>query len=358
MSQNQGIVKMAKSSAQHHYVPRFYLNLFASKAKRINVYNLEGDFAKEDIGLRKQCRRPNYYKDPSIEAALGDMECEAAEAFRVLMEIPTSTLPESILQFISAQILRTPSAVKSWESLHGKLQNNLGSIHQLPESQQLAIDAIPHDQLPIYHLMMMEDLADAMKDLRFLVLTQTKSTFITSDNPVVKYNQYYEKVRNFGTTGIGQKGLQVFLPFSPSHLLVLYDSNIYDQVKSHKLSESDIDSINAFQILFANTNVYFSDWKLKDRLRNLALKKRPLRSTDATVLEEFESDDDGNDSLLHLYTETPDLSLNLSFLQVKKRADRVSIGKRIGNSQRQSRPAVGKGRTGQAKIYSKLVSKI
>ena len=81
---------MAKSSAQHHYVPRFYLNNFASKANRINVYNLEGEFAKEDISLRKQCRKPNYYKGQSIEAALGHMEDEAAKAFRILMEHPTS----------------------------------------------------------------------------------------------------------------------------------------------------------------------------------------------------------------------------------------------------------------------------
>ena len=349
---------MAKSSALHHYVPRFYLNLFASKPKRINIYNLENEFAKEDIGLRKQCRRPNYYKDPSIEAALGGMEGEAAEAFRMLMENPSLKLPDSILQFISAQILRTPSAVKNWESLHGKLQHNLGSIHQLPEGQQLGIDAIPHDQLPIYHLMMMEDLVDAMKDLRFLVVSHAESVFITSDNPVVKYNQYYEKARGIGTTGAGQKGLQIFLPLSPSRLLILYDGNIYDHVKSHTPTENDVDSVNTFQILSAETNVYFSDWRLKNRLTNLVKDKRQLRLTDTTVLEEFESDDDENDSLLHMYTETPDLGLNLSFLQVKRRADRVSIGKRINNSQRRPIPIAGGAYTGQAKTYSKLVSKI
>ena len=322
------------------------------------MYNLEGEFFKEDISLREQCRRPNYYKDPSIEAALSSMEEAAAKELKILMKNPKHRLSEPVFQFIAAQILRTPSAVKTLESLQEKLLHNLGSTHQLTESQLLAIDAIPHDQLPIYLLIMLDDLTDAMKDLRFLVLTQTKSAFITSDNPVVKYNQYYENVRAFGTTGIGQKGLQIFLPLSPNHLLVLYDGNVYDHVKSHKLSENDIDTINVLQILFAETNVYFSDWKLKDRLRELTLEKRESRSTDAMVLEEFESDDEGNDSLLHFYAETPNLGLNLSFLHIKKRAKRVPMGKRINDSQRLPRSNAGAAYTGPTKTYSKLVARI
>ena len=352
------MVTMDKSSAQHHYVPRFYLSQFASKARRINIYNLEGKFVKEDISLREQCRRPNYYKDPSIEAALGRMEEEAAKALRILMKDPTPRLSESILRFIAAQILRTPSSVKISESLQGKLLHHLGATHQLSESQLLALGAIPHDQLPIYHLIVMDDLVNAMEDLRFLMFNLAKSVLITSDNPVVKYNQYYERVRGMGTTGVGQKGLQIFLPLSPSHLLVLYDGNIYDHVKSRRPTENDIDSINAFQIVSAETNVYFSDWTHKDRLTDLVLEKRYLRSTDATVLKEFESDADENGSLVVSYAEPPNLGLNLSFLQVKKRASRVSMGKRIGNSQRQARPVTRGARTGKAITYSKLVAKI
>ena len=155
-----------------------------------------------------------------------------------------------------------------------------------------------------------------------------------------------------------QRGLQIFLPLSPGHLLVLYDGNIYDHVKSHKLTESDIDTINVFQILYAETNVYFSDWQLKDRLKDLALENGEYRSTDATVLEEFESDDEENDSLLHFYAETPNLGLNLSFLQIKKRAKRVSLGKRINDSQRLPRSNTGARYTGPAKTYSKLVARM
>ena len=88
-------------------------------------------------------------------------------------------------------------------------------------------------------------------------------------------------------------------------------------------------SLHAFQIVSAETNVYFSDWTHKDRLTDLVLEKRHLRSTDATVLEEFESDADKNDSLVHFYAEPPNLGLNLSFLQVKKRASRVSMGSSV-----------------------------
>ena len=349
---------MVKSSAQHHYVPRFYLNRFASKAKRINIYNLGGEFFKEDISLREQCRRPNYYLDSNIEKALSLMEEEAAKAFRDITEQQTSKLPEPVLLFIGVKLLRTPSSVKTREVLQEKLLQNLTSVHPLPKEFELAIGRISHENLPVYNLMLVDGIVDAIRDLKFLVLKCIDNVFITSDNPVVKYNQYYERARGIGTTGVGQKGLQILLPLSPSHLLVLYDGNIYDYVKSHKLNERDIDSINTFQILSAETNVYFSDWKLKDRLKDLVLENRDFRSTDATVLEEFESDDDESDLLLHFYSETPNLALNFSFLQLKKRASRVSMGKRIGNSQRQARLVTGESRTGPAKIYSKLVAKI
>ena len=320
--------------------------------------NLEGGFFKEDISLRQQCRRPNYYKDPSIESALGLVEEAAAKALKALTKDPTPRLSESILQFIAAQMLRTPSAAKTWESLQGKLLYNLGANHQLPEGHEIANDAIPHDQLPILHLMMMDDIVNAMEDLRLLVLNQDKSVFITSDNPVVKYNQYYEEIRGMGSTGAEQKGLQIFLPLSPSHLLVLYDGNIYDHVKSKMPTEHDIDCVNALQIVFAETNVYFSDWTFRHRLEDLVLQSGPLRSTDATVLEEFESDADENRSLVHMYTASPNLGLNLSFFQVKKRASRVSLRKRIGDSQSRASPVTGGGRTRHAITYSKLVSKI
>ena len=55
-----------------------------------------------------------------------------------------------------------------------------------------------------------------------------------------------------------------------------YRSIIYDHVKSRRPTENDIDSINAFQIVSAETNVYFSDWTHKDRLTDLVLGEKTL----------------------------------------------------------------------------------
>ena len=69
-------------SRQHHYVPKFYLKRFSKDTKRINIYNIRRKLAKENVSLRQQCSKPNYYKDQNIENALSRMEAEAALALQ------------------------------------------------------------------------------------------------------------------------------------------------------------------------------------------------------------------------------------------------------------------------------------
>ena len=37
---------------QHHYVPKSYLRRFASKPKRINIFNLQRRIAREDVSIK------------------------------------------------------------------------------------------------------------------------------------------------------------------------------------------------------------------------------------------------------------------------------------------------------------------
>ncbi|MGP8213984.1 MAG: DUF4238 domain-containing protein [Bacteroidia bacterium] len=61
-----------------------------------------------------------------------------------------------------------------------------------------------------------------------LIINNSDISFITCDNPVIRYNQFLEK-RKFpgGREGLAIKGLQIFYPICPSLALLFYDNRVY-----------------------------------------------------------------------------------------------------------------------------------
>jgi hypothetical protein len=68
----------------------------------------------------------------------------------------------------------------------------------------------------------------AADDLRCKLLrNKTGIPLITSDHPVVRCNQYFERHPSLSDSGLICRGLQIFLPLNPQYLLVLFDSDVY-----------------------------------------------------------------------------------------------------------------------------------
>ena len=121
---------MAKN--KHHYVPKFYLKLFASDKARssvpklINIYNLRRKAIIEDAGLGDQCYKHKFYgKTDELEDALAVFEGECSRL--ILQIIETEKLPPKgtleyffLLNFIALQHLRTKQQVHD--------QNDLGAF--------------------------------------------------------------------------------------------------------------------------------------------------------------------------------------------------------------------------------------
>jgi hypothetical protein len=104
-------------------------------------------------------------------------------------------------------------------------------------------------------------------DLKWKLLeNRTRRLFIASDNPAVRYNQFLEK-RHFlaSNTGVASKGLQIFLPIGPRHMLMLYDGDIYriggrKHLETHieVEREADVEALNILQTANADEVLYFS----------------------------------------------------------------------------------------------------
>ena len=104
----------------------------------------------------------------------------------------------------------------------------------------------------------------AIYDLKIkLFRNATGTAFVTSDNPIVRHNQYFEGNDHAGHAGLGQAGLQIFLPLSPKYLCVFYDAQTYKiGDKSSRIvaisSTEDVAALNALQWLNAHENIYFA----------------------------------------------------------------------------------------------------
>lgn len=101
-----------------------------------------------------------------------------------------------------------------------------------------------------------------LMDLECRVLLAPRGTeFITSDNPVVMYNQFMLWRTEGSNTGMASKGLQIFFPIWPFLTLVMYDRDVYHFGRAklapvHMASVMDVHELNMLQVAAASKNVY------------------------------------------------------------------------------------------------------
>jgi hypothetical protein len=110
------------------------------------------------------------------------------------------------------------------------------------------------------------EMVECISDLKYKILINlTDIPFITSDNPVVKYNQYLESRKwKHSKTGYASIGLQIFLPLNHKKLILLYDSNSYEignpNYRTHQLKKiEDIDELNLLQLVNCIETIYFDE---------------------------------------------------------------------------------------------------
>ena len=343
---------------QHHHVPQFYLRRFNSKPRRINLHNIPSGRTVFDASIKHQCSKPDYYRNAEIENALAELEGRTKAAISALCDAEPFYDIETIRQFLAVQFLRTPQHAQLTELFHRKIRELIGDEATDVETKNtIRFDAVAPENIPVYNLLMTDHLTRSMADLRLTVVETQTEVFITSDNPVFKYNQYLENVHNHGTTGLAQTGIQIFLPLSPKHTLVIYDADVYDYVKKQQPTETDVESLNSLQVISANRNLYFNDQIEPVTIQQLAADYAHLRQDDAVVLDEFSSVQDPQRHLAVSYNQTPDIGLRLSFLSIKRKAERISISKRLQNTLRPPYRQPPPTRGGEAETFATRVAR-
>jgi hypothetical protein len=161
-----------------------------------------------------------------------------------------------------------------------------------------------------------------------LLVSACGHRFVTSDNPIVMYNQFFAFRTSVSNTGMPSKGLQIFFPLSPDKVAFLYDSNVYSvgdrkrPVIAITADPRDVYELNTLQMCSANANVYFSDESTN--LDALHSKAKPFLRKRKSKFRVFpgETTSEGRSQYLATSQEDVRTNLKLTFVRVRKSAKR------------------------------------
>lgn len=334
------------SHKSQHYVPQFYLKYFSlcNDKKSIGLFNLDSQLYVLGASIKHQsCKDYFYGSDGVIESSFASFETRSEEVLSGMIKNdnhPSYRTKEHdvILAFTFLLHVRTVESaetqnemldrfVKQIVSKDPKIKDHLDSfraVYKNPTAAALQAEASWH---PI------------LMDLAYkIILNRTDRPFITSDHPVVLYNQFFEpRKATVSNTGLASKGLQVFFPMSPNHLLLFYDKDLY---RVHGIfhrpvpltSSTDVDRINGLQVLNAASNLYFNREVLESYIRGLVEQFTPFRRKSRATVKEFEGrgrSDRYMTSLLLTYMEDIKCNLILDFIRLTKATKQFAMDTRL-----------------------------
>lgn len=254
---------------KQHFVPKFYMALFANSNKEFAVYNIEKRMCAYPVPYKNQCYKDYFYgKDGVWENKLSDLESKWADAFRLALE--GSALSEEqidlLKQFALYQRQRTSGQDifmkrQRCELLieYGKsIYANKGLIFD-EKAKALCVERAAEEITPAENLQHIDEFTNIVSDMGLVIINyQTKGCLISSDVPVIAINPFHKP-----TIGYGCMGLILLFPISPNHLVVIYDKKMYPRFKDklyvNITNENEVKNLNALQLSSAEKILFAYD---------------------------------------------------------------------------------------------------
>jgi len=319
---------------KQHYVPRFYLRNFSwASRKAINIFNIQGARNIISGNLANRCYEPYFYGDNLvIENAFCDFEGLVARF--ILDIISTNRAPKrfseehhSLLLFVLLQYSRTKYAAEAHDELVDKLVKNF-MIQDGRFSEEYLRDVKITSKNPtaVPLKVAAESVPMALDLMMKVLLNRTDTNFVSSDNPVVLYNQYCEKLSIGSNTGLASQGLQIIYPLSPRHALLFYDSVIYKVGEKKNtftlvVDGKDIEQFNDLQWLNALQNIYYDNAQKPAEIMRGYTNNHPKRHTEKTLWNEYEGTENKSakaDTLIHIHKHDHKIGLRVRCIKQKK----------------------------------------
>jgi len=329
-----------------HFVPRFYLKKFSlqSQGERIGVFNISSLKFIKSAKLYEQASKNYFYgRDLKLENILQHLETESAKIINSIID--KQALPQAdsrehqmLLMFILVLSRRTVYAAETVDEMVKKYKETVSSIdsNALSESERnvdlTLTDAVQESLGTVISLF------PIVRDLCWkLIINETEQPFITSDHPVVLYNQFLEPRKTYGgNVGFASKGLELFLPLSPKFTLILFDKDVYRVGNRNEICikvdlPADIKALNRLQGINANKNIYFNEDFSENQVQELMTSANRYRRRTKANWDKYSNNEEKEkkEILLHLYSSDVKCSLELSFISLVKKAKSYILGQKV-----------------------------
>jgi hypothetical protein len=316
---------------RHHYIPRFYLKRFSknNEGKVLSLYNLNNRKFIQTAPLKSQAYENFLYGvDNEIENALAEMEGNVARMFHYWTEEKLLYAPpmesngfKLLKRFILYQAYRTP---KSGDDTMKSLNEGLKTFAKEFKKDlwdKLKDGTLTHENpvlLSLLHSVKYEHLLNHL-ECKFIV-NLSLLPFITSDSPVILYNQLLERAENYiGATGLVTKGLQIFYPIHPRLMICLYDSNIYnfgngiEECCSTELVD-EMNQLNGLQFIKCKSQLFFDDFISEEYIKELSNNYKNYRGKEKNINKIINH---GSRKLFYISSENTTVNLDLDFFKLK-----------------------------------------
>ena len=324
-----------------HYVPKFYLRNFSDEGRNISLYNFNNDRFIPTASIKNQaCSNFFYGEDEIIEKYFSIIEGAASKHIKEILE--NKVLPKyhskpyfHLLMFMMTLGLRTPKAI---DDMNEHLNKSLELFAQYDKRLSLFKDGEYRIELTdpvVSQIDLLEKNFHYVTDLRIkVIVNRTSLPFITSDSPIVKYNEYLEKRGyKYGFEGYGGMGLQIFLPISPTMMLMFYDGWTYkvsdkkvDFIETNSLN--DVKCINLLQAIYSKNQLFFDKSSSEEQIRGIVMeskKYRELNKIDYENIGDYEHPD-GKLSKRFSFGPAPiRINPNFTFTRITKNAKRYKF---------------------------------
>lgn len=324
------------ATKRQHYVPQMILRNFSRNDATTSLMVLSSGKRVPDAAINRQCYEPYFYgADQIMEQSFANEEAKISRLLgdlsRERLETVTADDITALKFFVHYQAARTRASAESLSNFAtaflktatrgtAKL-NGDQDLYEAVEKTDIRLTNAQNESLwqACKTTPMMYDL-----DVRFLVASREQG-FVIGDHPVVAYNQFAEHhpvLRRYPTiTGLAVKGLQLFMPLSPSVTLALYDPGAYefDGKRVCGAGPRDVRFLNAMQTVNAWQCVFFDAQRTDEFALDAMLavrRKHPSRFEKSVATSDMIEREDGSISQFVVVTNADvRVGARLSFLR-------------------------------------------
>ena len=257
--------------------------------KQIGVFNILSQFYYPKANLKHQGSENFFYGvDGVIEDNLSVIEGDLARIIKIVLQTNQVPKKESedhidLLFFVALTDLRNPVRIEGTKMMFQEMASRLRELDEDADIERF-VPSMTHEEVIARSFSGLKDVVTIILDLDYkLLFNKTAKPFISSDFPVVKYNQYLEaKKWPLSKTGYGLTGLQILIPLSSDVAILFFDSEIYKvgdkKQKAYSIiKEEDIDSLNILQFINCFETIFFDEKADENYIRYLYNKSKRFK---------------------------------------------------------------------------------